>query len=121
MGQALNGFLALRFAQVECDRGAAGVAAILVWLVLGGPWVGCREWSRCGGACQAGDARAAATLARRRAACAHAVAAGQAEAMAILIRRTEMRTSAPILSSLSRIEPQVASAKVVCARPMRRS
>src|SRR5271157_5225453 len=46
--------------------------------------------------------------------------AGQADAMAILMRRTLMRTSAPILRSLSRMVPQVACAKSVSWRPMRR-
>ena len=38
-----------------------------------------------------------------------------------LIRRTEMRTSAPILRNLRRMVPQVASAKAVSARAMRRN
>ncbi len=49
------------------------------------------------------------------------MAAGQAEAMANLIRRTEMRTSAPIFNSLSRMVPQVASVNLVSARAMRRN
>src|ERR1700730_17617757 len=68
-----------------------------------------------------GEARALAASARRRAARAQSSAAGQAEAMAILMRRTEMRTSAPTFKNLSRMVPQVASAKAVSARPMRRS
>src|SRR5450755_2485047 len=42
-------------------------------------------------------------------------------AMAIRTRRTEMRISAPIFRSLSLMVPQVASAKTVLARPMRRT
>src|SRR5512144_2327324 len=78
------------------------------------------EWARRGVACQAGEARALVASARRRAARPHSWAAGQAEAMAILMRRQEMRTSAPIFKSLSLMVPQVASAKAVSARPMRR-
>jgi hypothetical protein len=75
-------------------------------------------WARRGEACQAGEARALAASAKRRAAMLHSSAAGQAEAMAILMRREEMRTSAPIFNSLSLMVPQVASAKAVSARPM---
>ena len=50
-----------------------------------------------------------AAMARRIAARPQSWAAGQADAMAILMRRTLMRTSAPILRSLSRMVPQVAS------------
>jgi hypothetical protein len=64
------------------------------------------DWARGGGACQAGEARALAASARRRAARPHSSAAGQAEAMAILMRRQEMRTSAPIFKSLSLMVPQ---------------
>ena len=46
---------------------------------------------------------------------------GRPEEMAILMRRTEMRTSAPIFKNLSLMVPQVASAKMVSARPIRRS
>src|SRR6266480_1780468 len=77
--------------------------------------------SRRGGACQAGEARALAAAASRTAARPHSWAAGQAEAIAILMRRTLMRTSAPILSSLRRMVPQVASARTVSLRAMRRS
>src|SRR3954463_7701015 len=41
--------------------------------------------------------------------------------MANFTRLTETRTSAPTLSSLSRIVPQAASANWVCGSPMRRS
>jgi hypothetical protein len=74
------------------------------------------DWARGSGACQAGEARALAASARRRAARPHSSAAGQAEAMAILMRRQEMRTNAPIFKSLSLMVPQVASAKVVSAK-----
>ncbi len=59
----------------------------------------------------------------RSLACASAKACceGQAEAMAMWMRRTLTRTSAPILSSFSRMVAQVAVANSVCARPMRRS
>ena len=40
--------------------------------------------------------------------------------MASLIRRTLMRTRAATISNLSRIEPQLALAKRVGARPIRR-
>ena len=52
---------------------------------------------------------------------AHSACQGQPDAMANLTRRTEMRTRAPILRSLSRIVPQVASANCVCGSPIRRS
>jgi len=41
--------------------------------------------------------------------------------MANLMRRMLTRTSAPSLSNLSRMVPQVASANAVPARPMRRN
>jgi hypothetical protein len=47
---------------------------------------------------------------RRRAALPRSAAAGQLDAIAILMRRTLMRTSAPILSSLRRMVPQLAAA-----------
>jgi hypothetical protein len=49
-----------------------------------------------------------AAIASRIAARPQSCAAGQADAMAILMRRTLTRTSAPILSSLRRMVPQVA-------------
>jgi hypothetical protein len=67
--------------------------------------------TRHGGACQASKARAFATTASWMAARAQVPTAGQAEAMANLIRRTDMRTSPPIFNSLSRMVPQVASAR----------
>lgn len=45
----------------------------------------------------------------------------KADAMAILTHRRRMVTSAPILRSVRRIEPQVASANWVCLSPIRRS
>ena len=59
------------------------------------------------------DAEAALRLARQR--------YGQADAMATLMRRTLVRTWAPILRSLSRMAPQVATASWVWRKPMRRS
>src|SRR5208282_600789 len=102
------------------DRGADGAGVI--WF-CGSPWaVGdAALLARRGGACQTGAARALAAAARRRAAQPQSAAAGQADAMAILMRRTEIRTSAPIFNSLSLMVPQVASAKAVSARAMRRS
>ena len=79
-----------------------------------------RDLSRRDGACHAGEARARAAIARRIAARRQSRAAGQADAMAILTRRTLMRTSAPILSSLRRMVPQVACANAVSCRPIRR-
>ena len=58
-----------------------------------------------------------AAIASRIAARPQSCAAGQADAMAILMRRTLTRTSAPILSSLRRMVPQVALAKAVQAGP----
>ena len=105
-------------------RGAVALKALAtIWLFCVCPLDlvdDAADWARGGGACQAGEARALAASARRRAAQPHSSAAGQAEAMAILMRRQEMRTSAPIFKSLSLMVPQVASAKVVSARPMRR-
>src|SRR5208337_232898 len=92
-----------------------------VFWFLCGPRGGCRVVTRDGGAYQAGEARAAAADNSRVAANVHTAAAGQAEAMANLMRRALTRTSAPILSSLSRMVPQVASANTVSARPIRRS
>jgi hypothetical protein len=68
----------------------------------------------------AGEARAKAAIASRIAARAQSWAAGQADAMEILMRRTLKRTIAPILSSLRRMVPQVALAKSVSCRPIRR-
>ena len=79
-----------------------------------------RDVSRRDGACHAGEARARAASARRIAARRQSRAAGQADAMAILTRRTLMRTSAPTLSSLRRMVPQVACANAVSCRPIRR-
>src|SRR5215469_10971436 len=80
---------------------------------LGGPWDDAARTTRCGGACQAGEPRALAAAARRRAACPQTSAAGQADAIPTLIRRTLNCTKAPILSNLRRMEPQVALAKCV--------
>ena len=66
--------------------------------------------TRCGGACQAGEPRALAAALRRTAAQPQTLAAGQLDAIAILMRRTLTRTSAPILSSLRRMVPQLALA-----------
>ena len=71
-------------------------------------------------ACQAGEARARTASMSRTVAIFQICAAGQAEAMAILMRRTLMRTMAPILSSLRRTVPQVALARSVPGKPMRR-
>jgi hypothetical protein len=81
--------------------------------VLGGPWDDAARTTRCGGACQAGEPRALAAAATRRAACPQTSAAGQADAIPTLIRRTLNCTKAPILSNLRRMEPQVALAKCV--------
>src|SRR5262249_38775136 len=80
---------------------------------LGGLWDDAARTTRCGGACQAGEPRALAAAARRRAACPQTSAAGQADAIPTLIRRTLNCTKAPILSNLRRMEPQVALAKCV--------
>ena len=69
--------------------------------------------TRCGGACHAGEPRALAAALRRTAAQPQTSAAGQLDAIAILMRRTLTRTSAPILSSLRRIVPQLALANGV--------
>src|SRR6185437_9741201 len=106
-------------AEAELDGGAGGAVAICLFLVS----VGLSVMPRCrrvANACQAGAARALAASHKRRAARPHSSAAGEADAMAILMRRTETRTSAPIFSSLRRMLPQVESAKMVSARPMRR-
>src|ERR1700748_1187983 len=76
--------------------------------------------SRRGHACQAGAARESAAVARRMAALLQSRATGQADAMAILMRRTLMRTNAPIFKNLRRMVPQVALAKAVLRRPIRR-
>src|SRR4051794_4150897 len=77
--------------------------------------------TRRGDASQTGAARALAAPSRRRAARAHSSAVGQAEAMAMRTGRTEIRINAPIFRNLRRMVPQVASAKTVLARPIRRS
>jgi hypothetical protein len=69
--------------------------------------------TRCGGTCHAGEPRALAAALRRTAARPQTWAAGQLDAIAILMRRTLTRTSAPILSSLRRMVPQVALANGV--------
>src|SRR4249919_2593117 len=86
---------------------------------LGGPRGDAAWITRCGSACQAGEARALAA-ARRVAAQPQAWAAGHADAIATLMRRTLTRTRAPILSSLRRMVPQVAFANGVYCNPMRR-
>jgi hypothetical protein len=80
---------------------------------LGGPQGDAAWVTRCGGACQAGEARASAAAARRLAAQPQVSAAGHADAIATLMRRTLTRTRAPILSSLRRMVPQVALANGV--------
>ena len=80
---------------------------------LGGLWDDAARTTRCGGACQAGEPRALAAAARRRATCPQISAAGQADAIPTLIRRTLNFTKAPILSNLRRMVPQVALAKCV--------
>src|ERR1700680_1395226 len=69
--------------------------------------------ARSGGACQRGEPRALAVALRRRAASPQTAAVGQPDAMAILMRRTLTLTSAPILSSLRRMVPQLALSKRV--------
>ena len=109
------------------ERGSRGMVAprarlaILVLRVPVGLWGDAVQSARYGGACQVGAVRALAASANRRAARPHSSAAGHAEAMASLMRRTEMRTSAPIFKNLSLMVPQVASAKMVSTRPIRRS
>src|SRR3989442_10397476 len=76
---------------------------------LGGPWDDAAFVTRCGAACQAGEPRALAAALSRTAALPQARAAGQPDAIAILMRRTLTRTIAPILSSLRRMVPQLAS------------
>src|SRR5258705_2075255 len=102
---------------------APGGADGRIWLVgfSEGPVGDAAVLARGGGAGQIGAARARAASARRRAARPQSSAAGHAEAIPTLIRRTEMRTSAPILRNLRRMVPQVASAKAVSARAMRRN
>src|SRR5271165_2743590 len=82
-------------------RGLGGLRGDAAWV------------TRCGGACQTGEARALAAAARRVAAQPQAWAAGHADAIATLMRRTLTRTRAPILSSLRRMVPQVALANGV--------
>src|SRR5882672_1189745 len=103
------------------DGGAECAVGVLIFSGLRGPVGVTARLARCGDASQTGEPRALAASARRRAARAQSSAAGQAEAMAIRTRRTEMRISAPILRSLRRMVPQVAFAKTVLVRPMRRS
>jgi hypothetical protein len=79
----------------------------------GGPLDDAAVVARCGDTCQAGEPRALAAALRRMAAQPQTWAAGQLDAIAILIRRTLTRTSAPILSSLRRMVPQVALANGV--------
>src|SRR3954462_14481014 len=97
-----------------------GAACSSCFADLRGPVGHAAKRSRRGGACQAGDARAFAAAASRIAAWPQSWAAGQADAIAILIRRTLTRTSAPILSSLRRMVPQVAFANLVSWSPIRR-
>ena len=105
----------------ERDGGAECAASGLMFSGLRGPVGDAARSTRRGDAFQMGASRALAALSRRRAAPAHSSAAGQAEAMAIRTRRTERRISAPIFRSLSLMVPQVAFAKMVLARPMRRN
>jgi hypothetical protein len=79
---------------------------------LGGPGADAVLSAR-GCACQAGEPRAVAAASRRSAAAPQTAAAGQPDAIAILMRRTLTRTSAPILSSLRRMVPQLALSKRV--------
>ena len=79
---------------------------------LGGPGNDAAVRTRCSDACQAGEPRAL-TAVRRTAAQPQTSAAGQLDAIAILMRRTLTRTSAPILSSLRRMVPQLALANGV--------
>src|SRR4029077_17608819 len=87
---------------------------------LGGPGGDAAWVTRCGGACQAGEARALAAAARCLAAQPQVWAAGHADAIATLMRRALTRTRAPIFSSFRRMVPQVALANGVWCRAMRR-
>src|SRR5450755_3736272 len=109
-----------RVGMPDCGAECAGWRSDVFWISVG-QWVMPRYRRAAATRRQTGEARALAAVARRRAAPAHSSAAGQAEAMAIRTRRTEMRISAPIFRSLSLMVPQVASAKTVLARPMRRN
>ena len=80
---------------------------------LGGPRGGAAVVTRCGDACQPGEARAPTAVLRRAAARPQMAAVGQPEAIANLIRRTLICTSAPILSSWRRMVPHVAVANLV--------
>ena len=100
----------LRLTRAAFGRGEE--ASERVWPRSG--WVGS---ARRGSAWVSGWSRVRAQAAawRNRAwASAHSACQGQPDAMANLTRRTEMRTRAPILRSLSRIVPQVAS-RTACA------
>src|SRR5438876_12379773 len=110
-------FLQTRYAVTSVDARVAGTfsgcGAAKKKCGLGGPGDDAAWVTRCGVACQMGEARAFAAAARRLAASPQAWAAGQPEAIATLMRRTLMRTRATILSSLRRMVPQVALAKCV--------
>ena len=120
--QAISGdFLAVRRSRHLVASGDARVAGTFLGFGLrlaakmGSRWAldDAAFVARCGAACHAGEPRALAAVARRTAAQPQMRAAGQPDAIAILMRRTLMRTSAPILSSLRRIVPQVALANGV--------
>src|SRR5947209_18854646 len=85
---------------------------------FGGPWDDA-GFSRSGAACQAGEPRAFAAAVRRTAAVRQAGAGGQPDAIALLRRRPLTVTSAPILSRLRRMGPQVAWSHPPSGRPVR--
>src|SRR5437764_5140957 len=117
-GRAAFVLCGARDAEARGARGARLVGAFSGVSV--GRLVGAAQWSRRGNACHAGEARAVAAAASRTATRVQSWATGQADAIAILMRRTLMRTSAPTLSSLRRMVPQVASARAVSWSPIRR-
>src|SRR5215467_16281581 len=86
-------------------------AAAAARAVSGGPSNDAASVTRCGTACQAGEARAFAAAARRVATSPQVTATGEPDAMAILMRRTLIVTKAPIFRSLRRMVPQVAFAQ----------
>jgi len=104
---------------VRSDRGtrAGRVSASKVARLAGGDG---RAGSVCGPIGAVGEAVSAQLVSRARCAVAKTALYGQPEAMANLIRRTLMVTRAPILKSLRRMVPQVASARSVACRASRR-
>src|SRR3977135_610849 len=105
--------------RVRSDRSARAerVSASKVARLAGGDG---RAGSVCGSIGAVGEAVSAQAVSRARCAVAKTALYGQPEAMANLIRRTLMVTRAPILKSLRRMVPQVASARSVACRARRR-